>query len=63
MHDRIDLFVTDLPRYAEGENSFDYQFILGKKTCYLEKIHRLIKIKLIRELINAHYDVYCYEGL
>ena len=48
MHDRIDLFVedTDLPRYAEGENSFVYQFILGKKTCYLKKIHRLIKIKL-----------------
>ena len=39
MHDRIHVFVedTDLPRYAEGENSFDYQFILGKKTCYLKK--------------------------
>ena len=49
MHDRIDLFVedTDLPRYAKGENSFDYQFILGKKKrCYLQKIHRLINIKL-----------------
>ena len=36
MHDRIDLFVedTDLPRYAEGENSFDHQFILGKKNLF-----------------------------
>ena len=39
MHDRIDLFVedTDLPRYAEGENSFNYQFILGQKNLLFAK--------------------------